>query len=681
MMEHYTTNPWLEEINASVAGVVSLVANCVLIWVTCKVKTYSETVRWAQYYSCLFRIVFSAFVLVTSPTVMYLSEVKSLYIVKGGVPLPREIGAYFLNFFVVFVITSCTSPTVQFLQVAYILSNPALNNHGLFRSLISSIPLFVGVPTFILIGIGYSPSAYEMDFSESLIREITGNEDSSFLIASEEKIYNEASGNYEYDVSARVCTFFIFSTMLISLIVVIVCFSHIRRQMRKKKTMTSQSVKSQRQLNLLLLVQFLFPFVTIHIPFYTAFILPYMDIEFKFLSAHLPYLFSWCPAISPILILLMVKNVRDTLLGRKSPNNTNTGMTFTSSHALHLKNSMLPPIPSSLEDNPMDEINSNVAGVVSLVANILLIYATSKVTVYSSSFRKIQYYVCVLRLLFSLVTVLTSPTLVYVAKMKSLYIVKGGFYLPIPVGELFLIIFVVFVVISCSSPTVQYLQLCHLLSDRGHKNERFGPIISTLSMLTGLPALALASLGYTATYSELIEARDIVYYLNGEGDSAFLMVTVNSRIDASSGQLTIDWLSQICTFYILTIMILSVFTVILCTFYIRKQLKKKMMSAQAKKVQQQINVMLALQFTLPFLTVHVPFYVSFILPMFDIENSFLSSNLPYLFSWCPAINPILVMALVKNVRDLLLCRFAPSKVSSGNMIHVRHSQVLSARAQ
>ncbi|EGT36126.1 CBN-SRM-2 protein [Caenorhabditis brenneri] len=298
------------------------------------------------------------------------------------------------------------------------------------------------------------------------------------------------------------------------------------------------------------------------------------------------------------------------------------------------------PLPADLHQTYVNEANAYVAGAISLIANVLLIFATYRVKTYSNAFRWIQYYVSVLRLLFSMVVVLTSPTLVYVAKMKSLYIVKGGFFLPFNLGIFFLTLFVFFVVISCGSPTVQYLQLVHVLSDSSHKRERFGPIMSTVSVVAGIPTLVLVYLGYTPSDVEHAEAKDIVYYLNGEGDSAFLMIT-------SIRNNVVDWSSIFCTVYIMVIMILSVITVVVCGYIIQKQMKKKMMSDVAKKAQNQINLILFLQFALPFLTVHVPFYVSFILPMFDIENHFLSNNLPFLFSWCPAINPILVMIAVK----------------------------------
>uniref|UniRef100_A0A8R1HXD0 Uncharacterized protein n=1 Tax=Caenorhabditis japonica TaxID=281687 RepID=A0A8R1HXD0_CAEJA len=169
-MEHYTNSPWIEEVNAGIAGIVSLLANVLLIFVTSRVKSYSDSVRISQY-----------------QTIMYLSEVKVLYIVKGGPYIPRQIGAYILNLFIVCIITSCTGPAIQYFQVAYLLSNPALKNQLSIRVFVSSIPFIVAVPTFILIYIGYTPNEYEMSFSEDLITEITGRQDSSFLLEAKEK--------------------------------------------------------------------------------------------------------------------------------------------------------------------------------------------------------------------------------------------------------------------------------------------------------------------------------------------------------------------------------------------------------------------------------------------------------------------------------------------------------------
>ncbi|CAL2039834.1 unnamed protein product [Caenorhabditis brenneri] len=87
--------------------------------------------------------------------------------------------------------------------------------------------------------------------------------------------------------------------------------------MKIRFSVSSVSKKSQEQLNMALLLQFILPFVTIHIPFYIIVILPFFGIAGRILADQVLYLFCWCPAINPILIIIMVKNIQDQLLPRK----------------------------------------------------------------------------------------------------------------------------------------------------------------------------------------------------------------------------------------------------------------------------------------------------------------------------------------------------------------------------
>ncbi|PIC33187.1 hypothetical protein B9Z55_013260 [Caenorhabditis nigoni] len=267
-------------------------------------------------------------------TVMYLDETKALYIAKGGFDLPIDIGCILLILFLVFVVTSCTGPAVQYLQVTHLLCSPVQKTHSVLRTIITLIPLFVAIPTVILVFNGYVPNEYEKEISKEMILVVTGKNDTSFLMAAEEKIYDNSSGTFEYDIPARICTGFIFSAMFLSLIVVIVGFIKMQITMKKKTSISNQ--KSQKQLNLLLFVQFIFPFITIHIPFYVAFILPFADIEFSNLSSKLPYMFAWCPAINPMLVICMIKSIRDKLLNRKGTPVTGTTLT-TSTHIFHVR--------------------------------------------------------------------------------------------------------------------------------------------------------------------------------------------------------------------------------------------------------------------------------------------------------------------------------------------------------
>ncbi|CAI5449613.1 unnamed protein product [Caenorhabditis angaria] len=87
------------------------------------------------------------------------------------------------------------------------------------------------------------------------------------------------------------------------------------------------------------------------------------------------------------------------------------------------------------------------------------------------------------------------------------------------------------------------------------------------------------------------------------------------------------------------------------------------------KSQQQLNIVLLVQFTLPFLTIHIPFYLTFIMPLLNISSTEFSVYLPFLYSWCPALNPIIVLIMVKTIRDKILHPGRSSQVQS--IIHIK----------
>ncbi|PIC33174.1 hypothetical protein B9Z55_013252 [Caenorhabditis nigoni] len=76
---------------------------------------------------------------------------------------------------------------------------------------------------------------------------------------------------------------------------------------------SSASQKSQEQLNKALLLQFILPFITIHIPFYIVVVFPFFGIAWRTFADRIFFLFCWCPAMNPILVMLLVKKIRNEL--------------------------------------------------------------------------------------------------------------------------------------------------------------------------------------------------------------------------------------------------------------------------------------------------------------------------------------------------------------------------------
>ncbi|PIC33171.1 hypothetical protein B9Z55_013251 [Caenorhabditis nigoni] len=189
-----------------------------------------------------------------------------------------------------------------------------------------------------------------------------------------------------------------------------------------------------------------------------------------------------------------------------------------------------------------------------------------------------MYSMAVLRLAFSITTVLTCPAIIYSKNIKSLYIIKNGYNFPTPLGNTFLSLFVAFIVMSCNGPAVQYLQVANLLSKSSHKE--LSKTISIMPIVVVVTSLILIFFGYIPPLYEIHISSFLLEKLAEQGETAFLIITVQL-------------------------------------------------------------------FILPFITIHIPFYIIVILPFFGIAGRILADRFLYLFCWCPAINPILVIVMVK----------------------------------
>ncbi|CAI5449614.1 unnamed protein product [Caenorhabditis angaria] len=75
----------------------------------------------------------------------------------------------------------------------------------------------------------------------------------------------------------------------------------------------------------------------------------------------------------------------------------------------------------------IDEVNNSISGILSIFGNLSLIYATSKVKIYSNSVRRSQLFTAIIRILFSITVWLGSPTMAYIVEARAVYIVEGGF--------------------------------------------------------------------------------------------------------------------------------------------------------------------------------------------------------------------------------------------------------------
>ncbi|CAO4373265.1 unnamed protein product [Caenorhabditis nigoni] len=263
-----------------------------------------------------------------------------------------------------------------------------------------------------------------------------------------------------------------------------------------------------------------------------------------------------------------------------------------------------------------------------------------------------MYLMALLRILFSASIAFTCPSIIYSRNAKTLYILKNGVNSLNSFGHVFLALFMSCMVMACSGPAIQYIQVSNLLSFYHVKGIQRH--ISIIPAFISLASLALIIFGYIPPSYKIRISSLVEAVLEEEGDTPFLIITVRFTYDSTKTGNNFQVLSQICTFFILTIMFSSIFTVIWCTVYIQKQMKIRFMASSAsQKSQEQLNKALLLQFILPFITIHIPFYIVVVFPFFGIAWRTFADRIFFLFCWCPAMNPIFVMLLVKKIRNEL----------------------------
>ncbi|VDO89595.1 unnamed protein product [Heligmosomoides polygyrus] len=70
-----------------------------------------------------------------------------------------------------------------------------------------------------------------------------------------------------------------------------------------------------------------------------------------------------------------------------------------------------------------------------------------------------------------------------------------------------------------------------------------------------------------------------------------------------------------------------------------------------------VPMFLTFQAALPFVFLHLPFYISVVAPLFGARTGEASNYFPFLFAWCPALNPLIAFYFVRDLRTFVLSWF------------------------
>ncbi|CAL2039835.1 unnamed protein product [Caenorhabditis brenneri] len=156
--------------------------------------------------------------------------------------------------------------------------------------------------------------------------------------------------------------------------------------------------------------------------------------------------------------------------------------------------------------------------------NGVLIKVVKKIKSYKAPVKYSMYSMALLRILFSVSMALTCPSILYSRNANSLYIMKNGVNFPNSIGYVFLSLFVAFMVMSCSGPALQYLQVSYLLSLNHTKDTK--KYITAVPIFVVITSLALIFFGYIPPFYKIRISSLVRKILEEQGDTPFLIITV-----------------------------------------------------------------------------------------------------------------------------------------------------------
>ncbi|KAK6058480.1 hypothetical protein COOONC_03948 [Cooperia oncophora] len=117
------------------------------------------------------------------------------------------------------------------------------------------------------------------------------------------------------------------------------------------------------------------------------------------------------------------------------------------------------------------------------------------------------------------------------------------------------------------------------------------------------------------------------------------------------------------TVTVIALMITTMAIIIFCAWRITAAVKKNS-CVTTRRLDLQLRRTLFAQAASPLLLLHLPFYISVLAPLFDARTGEVSNYFPFLFSWCPVINPLITLYFVKDFRLFVLGIFMRKKIAT-----------------
>ncbi|EPB78119.1 7TM chemoreceptor [Ancylostoma ceylanicum] len=286
-----------------------------------------------------------------------------------------------------------------------------------------------------------------------------------------------------------------------------------------------------------------------------------------------------------------------------------------------------------------------IASSLSIVLNTLLIYvAHGRKNSVIGPYRYMIIATSIFDLCFSIVSLIASPTIAAVTAESSVLFVKAGLKMSLSSGRFLLVCWIYLLCLSIVIPPCnfifRYIQVCRThLVDRKRVFKIF--LVPSLVAVLGATLLGFAA---WPSPKDVRAFQNIAFRINTNTTKSFLVASLAPNVGDRNRPLSAlkSTILLVSVFYLTIVLIVSVAAMIFCSHHIFVAVRQAT-SRKTKRQQQQLHRLLIVQCIIPFIFVHMPFYLCCLAPLFKFDTGVVADYLPILFSWSPAINPLVVM--------------------------------------
>ncbi|KAK5973887.1 7TM chemoreceptor [Trichostrongylus colubriformis] len=289
--------------------------------------------------------------------------------------------------------------------------------------------------------------------------------------------------------------------------------------------------------------------------------------------------------------------------------------------------------------------------------NMFLIYVIrTRATRFFGAYKYIMIACAVYDTFLSVIDIVCSPTFAATPEMSALLIVNGGFVLPTIWGCLLLMVFVFLLCNSIVIPpclfVFRYLQICRASYLKLHGQRLCFFLVLPFIFSTSI--CCMICFAAWPTESDILFFTDIAYDINVEGHNAFLVATLKKQATLYEKLQSHTLLAG--TISVISLLMATMAAITFCAHRIAKTVKVDGCVVN-RRLNTQLRRLLFAQAALPFLLLHLPFYVSVLGPLFEARTGEASNYFPFLFSWFPALNPLIPLYFVKDFRKFSVSIF------------------------